>query len=320
MSTTDLVINPQEYKLSQEESTLLQKDFVTSKLELEGFVKVYEHLINSELNDETAKQASEVRKKLVKVRTGTDKIRKSLKDYHLNAGRFIDALAKVIETRSTQMESTLADIENYKQIQLAKEQEALRVKRLDELKEFDANLMGIDLGVLSEQDYANFKNICEIAFNDRKAKEKEASELLHKQTIFSQRERTLLPYSTIVDITSLNINSTEEQYQLLLDKCITAKKVKDAEIEIMSKELEEVKKSKVVEVVVSTIDVVSKEVNKEDNLILKDKLLLEHYKNTLKSLNDIQMNTNQGIVINNGLKAMNTKVLDWLENKIKNFA
>jgi len=167
-----LNVDFKEFKLDEKQAITVKNDFLPFELELAGYMQVYNHVITQGLSKEAAKQASELRKKLVKVRTGSDKTRKAAKDYHLQAGRYIDALYKVIEVKSGHMEELLSGIENYEAIQKAKDEAALKEKREILIAKFDPNLTQVDLGTMSEEDFIEFQRMVELAFLDRKAREK----------------------------------------------------------------------------------------------------------------------------------------------------
>jgi len=304
-NTEVVIINPKDYNLDENQGIQLRQSFNITELELKGYLEVYNLLINSEITDEVSIQSSELRKKLVKVRTNTDKIRKGLKEYHLKAGQFIDATAKIISNQTEIMETKLSEIENFKAIQLKKQQDALKEKRFKEIEQYNPNLLGVDLGVISEEDYQNFKNMVKLVFEDNQKKAQEDADRLHKQNIYSQRERQLLPYSSFSDISGLSLQSTEDQFQLLLSQCISAKQLKDDEIVEMKAKTGATLKEKVANVV---------------DPLQKDKVILNEYRGRLLALNNMTFDTPFGKEVQIGLKSMNTKVIAWLEqqiNKIK---
>ncbi len=308
MNTTNtevVIINPKDYNLDENQGIQLRQSFNITELELKGYLEVYNLLINSEITDEVSIQSSELRKKLVKVRTSTDKIRKGLKEYHLRAGQFIDVTANVIKDQTEIMETKLSEIENFKAIQLKKQQDVLKEKRFKEIEQYNPNLLGVDLGVISEEDYQNFKNMVKLVFEDNKKKAEQDEDHLHKKNIYAQRERQLLPYSSFSDISGLSLQSTEEQFQLLLSQCISAKQLKDDEIVEMKIKTGATLKEKVANVV---------------DPLQKDKVVLNEYRERLLALNNMSFDTRFGKDVQIGLKSMNTKVIAWLEqqiNKIK---
>ena len=83
------IIDPKEFGLEKTEVKGIEAAFAPKIAERNQLNKIYEQIIKKELSPELAEEAGDLRKKLVKVRTGIDKIHKSQKSFFLAAGRFV---------------------------------------------------------------------------------------------------------------------------------------------------------------------------------------------------------------------------------------
>jgi outer membrane murein-binding lipoprotein Lpp len=112
-STLQLYVNPQEYGLDETKATTISEAFKPKELELEGYTNLYTSIINSEITPELTKDAAELKKKLVKVRTSTADIHKAEKAFYFAGGKFVDAKKNKITTAVEEMEAKLLAIANY---------------------------------------------------------------------------------------------------------------------------------------------------------------------------------------------------------------
>jgi len=114
MSETQIVlIDPKEYGLEELKAAQIEQSFAPKIVERNGYVSVYENLLTQEITKEVSIQAGELRKKLVKVRTGVADIHKTEKAFYLASGRYVDALKNKITLPIEQMEEQLASIEKH---------------------------------------------------------------------------------------------------------------------------------------------------------------------------------------------------------------
>lgn len=115
MNTTTQVsiIDPKEFGLDEQQAKTIEQDFSPVISEKNALSEIYEQVITKELTPELCSEARELRLKLVKVRTSTDKIHKSAKAFYLAGGRFVDAWKNKNVQSIELMESKLDEIENY---------------------------------------------------------------------------------------------------------------------------------------------------------------------------------------------------------------
>lgn len=168
------VVNPQEFGLEAEQATKIESAFTPMVIEREALSKVYETIINSEISPELCKEAGECRKKLVKVRTGIDRIHKAEKQFYLSGGRFVDAWKNKNVVAIDQMEITLEGIENhYKRIE-EERLNNLKLEREEKLKEFGTDTSFVDLRLMTEDQFQSFYNANKLQFETKKAEEEKA--------------------------------------------------------------------------------------------------------------------------------------------------
>ena len=106
-------INPSEFGLNAENATTIEAAFMPKIVEREAIKEIYGRIITSEITPQLSKEAGDVRKKLVKVRTGIAEIHKTQKAYFLAAGRFVDAWKNKETEPIEQMEDNLSQIETH---------------------------------------------------------------------------------------------------------------------------------------------------------------------------------------------------------------
>lgn len=112
-NTEVAVIDPKDFGLEGEKATTIMQAFSPKIAERNGYVEVYNQILTKELTKETCAEASALRKKLVKVRTGIADIHKAEKAFYLASGRYVDALKNKLTLPVEQMEEQLAKIEHH---------------------------------------------------------------------------------------------------------------------------------------------------------------------------------------------------------------
>lgn len=130
------LVDPAEFGLTTDKAAVIEQSFAPVISEREALNQVYDLIIKKEITPETAKEAGDLRKKLVKVRTKTAEIHKVEKAFYLAGGRFVDAWKNKNTVAIEQMEETLSGIENYfvriEEARLA----ALKIERENELRPY----------------------------------------------------------------------------------------------------------------------------------------------------------------------------------------
>lgn len=207
------VVNPTEFGLNEEQALKITAAFDPKTIELDGYKKVYETLLTKEITAEVCKEAGELRKKLVKVRTGYADVHKTEKAFFLAAGKFVDALKNKRTLPVEQMEEKLAEMEKHYENQEKERLEKVKNARLELLAEFEDfqpefyDLANMDDAVFKkllkdQQDLKDFKaekaarEAKEAAEREQKEKEEEAKrkaeEAAEQERVKAENERLKL--------------------------------------------------------------------------------------------------------------------------------
>lgn len=157
------LINPSEFGLTENEAVIVEKEFTPVVVEREALEQIYANIITNEITPELVKEARELRLKLVKVRTTTDKIHKTQKAFYLAGGKFVDAWKNKNNTIVEQMESKLSEIENYYVEIERKRIEALKIERIEKLKEVCDDTSMYVVEAMSEEAFAKLINGLKLA-------------------------------------------------------------------------------------------------------------------------------------------------------------
>lgn len=134
--TQIIEVKPDEFGLDVAKAQQINNSFLPKIQEGESYLEQYAALITGELTPELCEQASTLRKKLVKVRTGIKEIHRVEKDFYLNAGRYVDALKNKLTLPIEQMEEKLSEIENHFAKLEADRLEAIRAERWGNLSQY----------------------------------------------------------------------------------------------------------------------------------------------------------------------------------------
>jgi hypothetical protein len=154
----------------------------------------YDEIVAKPITPETITEAKELRIRMVKIRTGTDKIHKEQKEEFLVKGRAVDAIKNVLTAAVYDKEKKLSEIENHF-INIEKE---AKMKLFNERKALLEPLIGplastFPLGELDEDSFTNMFNGYRLAADEKqKAIERETqdkAEAERKQAIEDQRIR-----------------------------------------------------------------------------------------------------------------------------------
>lgn len=172
-----VVVDPKELGLDETKAKEVESVFTPLIIEREALTVIYQQLITEEMSKELVNKAYQLRLKLTKVRTGTDKVHKVAKAFYLAGGRFVDAWKNKNNIAIEQMESKLEEIENYYE-NLEKERIAkLQTEREKELAKYDVeNIQTLSLGNMSEQVWENFLTGTKLGYENRKAAELKAEQ------------------------------------------------------------------------------------------------------------------------------------------------
>lgn len=170
-----------EYGLQTSKAKEIKKMFQPMLDKMEELEKEHNEIVSQEITPELSKQAREVRLKLVKVRTGTAKIHKELKDFYLKGGRFVDGWKNAQLMASKGLEENLENIEKHYE-NLEKQRIAeLQEERAEIIRKLDPHSVTDQLGAMPESIWENYKFGVEAAVEARKKRDEEERKAREEQ-------------------------------------------------------------------------------------------------------------------------------------------
>jgi len=242
-------IDPKEYGLEEKNVAKIEEAFTPKIIERDGLEKVYEQLITQELSIETCYEAGELRKKLMKVRTGISKIHKTQKSYFLAAGRFVDAWKNKEILPITQMEDKLSEMEKHFELIEEKRIQGVQEARVEELSKYVDDANERELGTMDEDVWKAYISTKKRDYDDRIAAEKKAKEDRieeeRKANLYKERKELLAPFWTFLkgDQPSIDFGELDEKsFKIILTEVKQAKLLYDEKQEEIRKENEQLKK------------------------------------------------------------------------------
>lgn len=132
-----VTIKAEEYGIESTKAQEIESMFKPMLEEMSKLEKEYNQIVKKPYSPELAQEARELRLKLVKVRTGTAKIHKDLKNYYLQAGRFIDGWKNAQAFASDSLEANLEKIEKREEIERQEKIQKLHEERIEILRKVD---------------------------------------------------------------------------------------------------------------------------------------------------------------------------------------
>ncbi len=190
-------INASEYGLEESKAKEIKKVFTPMLDKMESLEKDYNSIIKLEMSEDTCLKAKNLRLQYVKVRTGTAKIHKELKQFYLQGGRFVDGLKNAQIMASQGIEESLTKIENH-YANLEKERIIqLQERREKDLQKFEVDYIPLDLGEMGSTVWENYLIGVRVNYKTRIDAEKKAEQ----QRIDEDRINKLknLRYNAIID-------------------------------------------------------------------------------------------------------------------------
>lgn len=235
MSTTTLEvvkIDPVEYGLDTTKAKSIEDSFLPKIAERDGYVSVYENILTKEITEAVCTEADELRKKLVKVRTGITAVHKVEKEFYLNAGRFVDAYKNKLIKPIEQMEEKLEEVSNH----FAEQKRAAEQKIIDERNGIIESLGGSTFPNIQHMDQKSFDLFVKGLEAQKKEKdeadrleaeriENERLEAAEKERVLNERKLLLLAFHAY-DISLSKENLTDindDQFQKLIQRGQKAK-------------------------------------------------------------------------------------------------
>jgi hypothetical protein len=169
-------INATEYGLEEVKAKQISDMFKPMLDKMEELENEYNEVVKLEISKETTLKAKELRLKYVKVRTGTAKIHKELKQFYLLGGRFVDGWRNAQLMASEGIEEKLSKIEQHYEILEAEEIVKIKEERELILSKYDAQVIPEDLGTMHKCVWDNYLIGAKEAHRLRKEAEKKAEE------------------------------------------------------------------------------------------------------------------------------------------------
>lgn len=171
------IFKPEEYNLDTVQANEISEAFRPKLIEMNQLIPEYTELIKQETTPETAKQAKELRLKLVKIRTGTEKIHKEQKEKYLKPGKFVDAWRTAQQFASEEMESELTAKEKHFERLEEIRKEALNKERKDILIALgETNVSVMRYGDLLPDVWENYLSGLKLSIEAKKEADKAKAE------------------------------------------------------------------------------------------------------------------------------------------------
>lgn len=211
-------VDPATHKLTKEEAAPIDKAFTEQFEKMKALEVDYLAIIELSPDDpETGKKADELRKKYVKVRTGTEKAHKAEKAYFLNGGRYCDALLKTQAAVSEIKETKLKSIVDHAENEAKKERERIKAERVELLIQLgvtDYERLGLD--VMAPDVWAAYLESCQKWHDERVAHEAQAA----KQKAYDERLASITKWAHLYNTTTpgyreLTIDTTAEEWAVI---------------------------------------------------------------------------------------------------------
>lgn len=238
----------------------------------------FNEISNLEISPLVCNQAKELRLQYVKVRTGTAKIHKELKDFYLQGGRFVDGWKNAQLMASQGIEEKLMNIEKYYENLEIEKQAKLQEERSKQLDLYEVEIIPNDLGKMEEQVWNNYLFGVKSHYETKKEAERKAEEerIAKEKAEAEERERIRLENIKLKEEAEKRIKAEARQKKLFEDKLRKEREEKERiekeerekreklEAELKAKEEEKIAKEKAVE------DEKQFNLSKDDNLKVDD--------------------------------------------------
>ena len=241
-----IIIDPKDYGLEEKKAGTIESAFLPKKVETDGFVKVYESIINKEINESTCKEARELRLKLVKVRTGIRDIHTAEKAFYLASGKYVDALKNKLTLPVQQMEEKLTEIEKYFENQEKERAKKLREDREKQLEPYGTDTTFIALDLMSDEQFEDLLAKEKLAFETKKRQEEELEQArIERERLDKLETERRLSCAPIIQFMPDNFDfrdSTEKEYKSAVSEATKNRDEHNQEVERQRAELARIKK------------------------------------------------------------------------------
>jgi len=162
----------------------IENTFKPFDFKLNAYDVTFKEIIAMEISPETCEKAKELRKKLTKIRTGSEKARKEIKADVLQLSKAIDSVGKYIKDSVSDKEEKLKEIETHYERLEAEKKEKLKTERLAELAKYEVDGSSFNVENMD-------KNIWTVFLAGQKANYEEEKERKKQELINRMKEEKL---------------------------------------------------------------------------------------------------------------------------------
>ena len=166
-------VNPKEFGLEETKANEMVSGLTPIIEERKSLEEIFNRVIVKELNDETLKEARDLRIKIRDNRTkGILVWHKANKEFYLRGGQFVDAIKNKEIQSNEYMEDKLNDIEKYFERIEAERIEKLKAERLELLAPYEVDTQFISVELMSEEQFNALLLKEKTSFEARKEQER----------------------------------------------------------------------------------------------------------------------------------------------------
>lgn len=320
----DLVkINASDYGIEENKALQISEMFKPMLDKMVELENEYNKIVVQEITKEVCDQASALRKKYVKVRTGTAAIHKELKDFYLKGGRFVDGWKNAQLMASQGVEDKLLSIEQYYE-NLEKERVAkLQEERSAILSQYEPLTLPNDLGSMDDEVWDNYIAGIALNYQNKKEAERKAEEdrIARELAEAEAREQQRIENEKLKAQLEAERKATEEKLRL---ERLEAEKILQAEkdkAKIESDRLEAERKKLADEIKAKELEEQNKrleyERNKQQAEAAPDKVKLLELSKALLQYNLPNLQSEKGAVILGSVKELLQKISKYIDSKIE---
>jgi hypothetical protein len=194
MSTEIVKIDPREFGLTDQTAKNIKDQFLPMLTKMEELEEEFNEIVSLPIEDkETQNRAKELRNRYVKIRTGTDKIHKTQKEFYLKGGKFVDGWKNAQRLASHSKEERLKEIEEYEIRLEAERVQKLNEDRLVKVAAYVDDTQGLELGSMPQDVFDAYLAGKKRMFAERQEAEAEAKRLedVRLKALEISRQRTI---------------------------------------------------------------------------------------------------------------------------------
>jgi len=203
-------------------------------------------LVTDESQIDLMQKARENRLQLKEIRINAEKTRVTLKEQSLREGRAIDGVNNLIKALIAPVEEHLERQEKFAEMKEKARLESIYSERLEKLSKYVDDVSLYNIKEMTDEVFANLLLGCKSAYDAKieaqKKADEEAIEKEKKERTYRDRMYNLNRFYDFIDIGKLTVDTSEEDYQVMLKEGQTAKEKHDSEQEKIRKENEELQK------------------------------------------------------------------------------